>query len=270
LRKKLLFGTCCTAFCLAVLIAGIRLRHTSIYFASTGAIEKVVPAPDFRAARPVVPFSVIPGGVRDPHELEASMVADRVVRAQYEHIRLRGLAVVRLERPTLMYASYRVGDQVYWTRHKLQLAEGELVLTDGVNTIRARCGNMLARELPLQRQAEPPSDPPPEVFEAGIPALRPVAVPEMAQTDEPLTTADVPDLPALDGPPPSYPHTLPLAPVASSPSYWPPVVVPPIYCCTKRQPPEQPPIHPAETPEPGTIVLLATGAAGWLAAKRRR
>jgi hypothetical protein len=38
-----------------------------------GGIERYEPAPDYRAARAVFPYSVVPGGVRSETELEASM-----------------------------------------------------------------------------------------------------------------------------------------------------------------------------------------------------
>jgi hypothetical protein len=44
--------------------------------------------------------------------------------------------------------SYRVGDQIYWTKRRLILHEGEQILTDGDTTIRGRCGNRLS-ETPM-------------------------------------------------------------------------------------------------------------------------
>jgi hypothetical protein len=52
--------------------------------------------------------------------------------------------------------SYRIGDRVYWTKKKIALAEGETVLTDGVTTIRARCGNLVSDQAMSPTSAEEP------------------------------------------------------------------------------------------------------------------
>ena len=43
-----------------------------------------------------------------------------------------------------VYMSYRIGQEIFWTKHKMRLREGETILTDGVHHIRARCGNCIA------------------------------------------------------------------------------------------------------------------------------
>ena len=40
--------------------------------------------------------------------------------------------------------SYRIGDEIFWTKQKVRLQQGETILTDGVHHIRARCGNCIA------------------------------------------------------------------------------------------------------------------------------
>ena len=42
------------------------------------------------------------------------------------------------------YVSYRVQNQIYWTKNKLRIPKGELLLSDGHNYARARCGNRLS------------------------------------------------------------------------------------------------------------------------------
>jgi hypothetical protein len=43
-----------------------------------------------------------------------------------------------------MYVSYRKSDQVFWTKTKHRMPQGETVLCDGENLARTRCGNRLS------------------------------------------------------------------------------------------------------------------------------
>src|SRR5664279_3691863 len=51
-----------------------------------GGIERYEPTPDYRAARTVYPYSVVPGGILNEVELEASMAKDPVVAQHYRDI----------------------------------------------------------------------------------------------------------------------------------------------------------------------------------------
>jgi hypothetical protein len=57
-----------------------------------------------------------------------------------------------------VYVSYRKGDKVYWTAKKLQLAEGETLLSDGRSEIRGRCGNRISDLPQLPVEARGPSE----------------------------------------------------------------------------------------------------------------
>jgi hypothetical protein len=59
--------------------------------------------------------------------------------------------------------SYRKGDQVYWTAKKVMLAQGETLLSDGSNEMRARCANRISdvAQFPVEAQ-----DPGAEVLDA--------------------------------------------------------------------------------------------------------
>jgi hypothetical protein len=105
----------------------------------------------------IYPFSVIPGGVRDGADVAEVRRADAVVRAHYGDIGA-SLAPHTLVRDQWLYASYRVGSSVYWTRQKVRVRAGETALTDGIHMIRGRCGNRLSRA-PGQptRFLDPPS-----------------------------------------------------------------------------------------------------------------
>ena len=107
--------------------------------------------------RPVYPYSVVPGGVRDSQELKWVAQQDPVVASHYAGFDYDHARVVRLVLARTVYLSYRIGNRVYWTRHRVTLKKGETVLTDGKITARSRCGNRV-EELPQQANSslEPP------------------------------------------------------------------------------------------------------------------
>jgi hypothetical protein len=71
---------------------------------------------------------------------------------------MKNSKIVQLMDDRLVYASYRIHKQVYWTKNKLRIPKGEVLVTDGNNWARARCGNRLS-ETPRQpvNGAEPAS-----------------------------------------------------------------------------------------------------------------
>ena len=104
---------------------------------------------------PVYPYSIIPGGARSKEALQRSIESDPIVRAHYANFDLAATRIVRLTQPRLAYVSYRMGNEIYWTRRPLVLKAGETVLTDGRNYARTRCGNQLAAAPPVVSDKEP-------------------------------------------------------------------------------------------------------------------
>ena len=94
-------------------------------------------------ARPIYNRSVVPGGVYSADELRHAMQRDPVVASHYRAAAVADLRPVTLTAGRAVYVSYRVNDQVYWTRERVWLRAGETVLTDGATTVRARCGTSL-------------------------------------------------------------------------------------------------------------------------------
>ena len=92
----------------------------------------------------VYPYSVVPGGVKDPDDLRYAALRDYVVRRHYAHFDYSHAHLVRASEAREVYLSYRVRDAVFWTRRKIRLHRGELLLTDGKITARARCGNQIS------------------------------------------------------------------------------------------------------------------------------
>jgi hypothetical protein len=95
-------------------------------------------------ARTVFRHSVVPGGVLTPDEVETAMGRDGIVAAHYSGMNSRGLHVETLREDRAVYMSYRIRDEIFWTKHPVRLRQGETILTDGVHQIRTRCGNCIA------------------------------------------------------------------------------------------------------------------------------
>lgn len=96
------------------------------------------------ASRPVYPYSLIRGGAYSAEELDRALAGDRVASAHYagfDRARVHGMPA---QSEQLLYASYRVHDQIYWTRRPVRLTLYEALLTDGEHLARARCGNRLS------------------------------------------------------------------------------------------------------------------------------
>jgi hypothetical protein len=122
------------------------------------------------------------------------------VSAHYGDVTPAAMHVETVDAPRSAYMSYRIGDQIYWTKRKLALHDGERVLSDGSVTIRARCGNRLSDE-PMQPTSD--AEPPVETFESPVVAapgpdvLNPVgsllplaAMPPAEPGMQPLSSSD--------------------------------------------------------------------------------
>lgn len=114
-------------------------------------------APNAPKSRPVYPYSVVPGGIADEREFAAVRASDPLLAMHYRDI---GPAARRqaVASDRMLYASYRVGGLIYWTKQPVLVHRGETVLTDGSNWVRSRCGNRLS-STPREptRFVEPPS-----------------------------------------------------------------------------------------------------------------
>jgi hypothetical protein len=192
----------------------------------------------------VYPYSLIPGGVDGTEEFQAYRAVDMVLATHYRGIGSH-LATTTLSRERWLYASYRVSDNIYWTKNRIPVHRGEAVLTDGSNLVRARCGNRLS-ELPQQpvRRFEPPTVAA-DLFQPGLPFV-PEALPDI-----PPTPPMGPRLPGLGLSPASPPTVAP--PVISTVSLPSTPVGPSIWL--------PPSTSPASilVPEGHTSVLMLSG-----------
>jgi hypothetical protein len=225
--------------------------------------------------RPVYRYSVVPGGIKDARELKWVAEHDPVVASHYAGFDYEHARLVRLVLARTAYVSYRIGNHVYWTRHRISLKKGETVLTDGKITARTRCGNRV-EEMP--QQATSSSEPPAAKFEEPVqPAIGTAVQNPPVPFQSALTNR--PSVPGL-GPAPLLSLYDPFGR-----GVWIPIEPPPLpgVCGPnkkgtvtvtsgkkKKGDPCGGPGGKGEVPEPGTWLLVATGLSGmyWMARHR--
>jgi hypothetical protein len=228
--------------------------------------------------RPVYPYSVVAGGVKDAAELKWAAEHDPVVAAHYAGFDYDHARVVRLVLARTAYVSYRIGNRIYWTRRRVTLKKGETVLTDGKITARTRCANRV-EEAP--EAAFSPSEPPAFKFDEPLPVLPAEANPPVPYQSSLLNRPGPPGL----GPAPPLGSYTPLGG-----GNWIPISPPPLpgVCgLDKKTKPtgvevggKKRPGNPCGSggggggviPEPGTWILFASGLASmyWIARRRFR
>jgi hypothetical protein len=205
--------------------------------------------------RVVYPYSVVPGGIKSVEELKNAIASDPVVSAEYATFDLASARIIRLDRERSMHVSYRLGGQVYWTKKALKLAKGETLITDGVNTARTRCGNLISETV-----SEPAFRNEPTVQEMNTP-LHPqdtnAQTGSDAPPDLPVTQISGTNMPPVEKAPP--PPAIGNEPVILLPA-GPPVA--------PYWPAPTPPTHVVPVPEPRTLVLLLIGLFGVVILRR--
>lgn len=215
------------------------------------------------ALRRLYPYSVIPGGAYSAEELRNAIEHDPLVAHHYAGFDLAKVRIIRLDSDRMEYVSYRMGDHIFWTNRKLSLHKGEEVITDGTHLARTRCGNQLSDHAVKPTSAVQPS---PEALNS------PAATPEPAAEPELLAGNYLPDeIPQLSAP---------LIPAGGSSGGPTGSLIPPVYFPVvggappsgSSTPPVVPPVvPPINTPEPNSLVLLASGLGSlWAFARRRR
>jgi len=228
-----------------------------------------------KEARPVYPYSIVPGGVHDPKELKRVFERDPVVASHYRDFDFRRARVLQLTEDRTVYVSYRIRGHVYWTTKRVLLRRGEKVITDGKMTLRTRCGNQVSEN---PRKEVSPNEPAMARLENPI-QLDPgtaAVIPYPTNFESSLTRSN---LPVFAMAPVGYSF---IANTGGSLSLFPP----PLPSCgpgkkkkggtstgstggKKGKGPDcNNPV--GQVPEPGTIVLISTGLAGAFFRYRRK
>ncbi len=201
-RRLLLIIFCAFATAVAVHLFHHEIRIARGITGSSTASPARVPA-SVRALRPNYPYSVIPGGAYSPAELRYAIAKDPLVGEHYRDFDLKNARLVTLVDDRYQYASFRLHNRVFWTRNKLRIPKGELLLTDGHNYARTRCGNRLSSAPGPATTAQQPS-----TRMLSLPAFRP----ELLSTGE-LQFAPAPPIGELAQQFPLLPFDMPtLAP----------------------------------------------------------
>lgn len=222
-----------------------------------------------RNRRLVYPYSVVPGGVRSGDELREIAKHDPVVAQHYSGFDYTRARVVEVDRPKLVYVSYRKGGQIHWTRKQATLRVGEKLLTDGHITARTRCGNQVS----VLPQADTlPNEPLMAELE------RPDAVASGREDLFPQSASSLHLDPLMPIGPPyaGFPQPIPFMPFPFGGGVGSPI---PGCAADKKHPAKTlkndcthtpPPPPPAPVPEPGSFVLMLSGAAALYASVRMR
>jgi len=108
-------------------------------------------------ARHLYPYSVIPGGVESAGELQNAIRNDPVVARHYADFDMARTRIISSDRERMVYVSYRMGTQIFWTNRALRLHQGEALITDGTHEARTRCGNQISETAQAPVSAEQPT-----------------------------------------------------------------------------------------------------------------
>ncbi len=222
----------------------------------------------------IYPYSVVDGGVHSVQELRSAIRGDPVVAKHYSNFNLDRARVIEARADGDFHVSYRIGEEIFWTKKRLKVAKGERLITDDTNLTRTRCANMLS-EAPQGKTS--PNEPAPEVLDEPLDPLAHefIQVPRVI-----LTAYQNPSGIPLVSSDPGFGNDQ-VHPPSEDPPLIPPVLIgggPPGYGPIPPNPGPLPPgpgpippgpgpappgpIPPSPVPEPTTLLLLCCGLAG--------
>ena len=107
--------------------------------------------------RKVFRNSVLPGGVTSREELADRLKKDPAASAHYSGVKTLQMQPEEVKSGRLVHVSYRTKEGIFWTKKKVPLHPGEVLLTDGKDEVRARCGNRISEEAQEPQKEDEPS-----------------------------------------------------------------------------------------------------------------
>jgi hypothetical protein len=166
-RKRIVQIAALIATIWTVVLLCLPLRRAENKFFSKSVLAEGV-----QRTRQVYPYSVVAGGVDSAEDVRRAVADDSSVAEHYKGINMARLAPAVLKKPLSAYVSYRKQGRIYWTSKAVPIAPGEIVLTDGEHSIRARCGNRIS--LTPQQPVIAPTSSEPSIadFETAEPMLQ--------------------------------------------------------------------------------------------------
>jgi PEP-CTERM motif-containing protein len=235
-----------------------------------------------RSQRDVYPYSLVPGGVRNARELRDVFEHDPVLASHYRDFDFRRARIIRLAEDKTVYVSYRIAGKIYWTTRRVPLHAGEVLITDGVITIRTRCGNQVS--LSPRQEVSPQQEPNVAVLDRPMLFFDPVGA-----------VGPAPNVFESSLQRPGFPLFAPAAPnfaTVSGPGFG--FIFPPNPGVCGQVPPKRKPVYggpspggattkhkkkgspcspggggsPGVAPEPASLVLLSTGLAAIYSRRR--
>ncbi len=196
------------------------------------------------SAAPTGLYSVIPGGVHSEKQLAEVLAHDPLVARHYADFDLQKLRFVRLRHGREAYVSYRLGNSIFWTNHKIALFAGETLLTDGTHYARSRCGNRVSAVPKQPTSSFEPSD---------LALAAPILHLSPASFKLPPLSAGI--------------HLLPTGVGTATGSWGGPPIFPVVFFPPGGGGSGGTPVYPSPgnaplpTPEPGTLLLFSLGLA---------
>jgi hypothetical protein len=215
---------------------------------------------DGQFRRQVYPYSVVDGGVHSVQELRLAIWRDPVVAKHYSNFKLERARVIEAKADGHFHVSYRIGEEIFWTKKRLKVVKGEKLITDGTKFTRTRCANVLS-EVPQGKTS--PDEPTPEVLDAPLnpPSETTPFVPPVVIGGGPLNPPS--------GPTPFIPPVVTGGGPLDPPSEPTPSILPVVI--------GEGPLDPADggnssdpVPEPTTILLLGSGLLGLIVYGRKK